>query len=169
MKLYEKIVKDPIQVFRRQWNADGRGRLIEGLRNDDTAFSGDFGQVYVTTIKPHTIKAWHLHESAKSPQIDRMMLLRGTVRFVAAVDVGTPSPTAEKIRADVRLDFVVSDFDPYLIVIPPDMYHGFQNLGDEEAYILNVPTEAYNRESPNERRLDPYGILDFPWEISLDG
>jgi len=163
MQPYKKIIRDPIQVFRRRWNADGRGRLMEGLRNDDKAFSEDFGQAYVTTILPGVIKAWHMHEK----QTDRMLLLRGTVRFVAVL--GLVAHTPEGLGPDVKMDFVVSDFDPYLIVIPPTLYHGFQNMADEEAYILNIPTKEYNRENPDEKRLDPHDIVDFPWKISLDG
>ena len=160
MHLYKRIVKDPVQVVRRQWNADGRGKLIEGLRNDDKEFSEDFGQAYVTTINSHRVKAWHMHEK----QTDRMLLLRGTVRFVGVLGISNVSGVL-----DVRLDFVVSDLDPYLLVIPPTIYHGFQNMGDEEAYILNIPDRAYDRTNPDEYRVDPHGKVDFPWDISLDG
>jgi dTDP-4-dehydrorhamnose 3,5-epimerase len=154
VEYYTKIVKNPIQIYRRRWNADGRGKLLEGLRNDDKVYQEDFGQIYVTTILPKTIKAWHLHENQK----DRMLLLQGLVRFVGISYEGLHI-----------LDFVVSDVDPYLIVIPAGIIHGFQNLGDKEAYIMNIPDKAYNRENPDERRLPVDYYKDFNWNISLDG
>lgn len=164
MRQYEKIVKAPIKVHRRQWHADGRGKLLESLRCDDDTF--DFGQAYVTTILPNIIKAWHCHKL----QTDRMLLLKGTVRFVAGRE--GPMLKCDKLKMfDTHLDFVVSDQDPYLIVIPPTFYHGFQNLGTEEAYILNIPTEAYNHSDPDELRVPPHGdcTFVFNWHVHLDG
>jgi dTDP-4-dehydrorhamnose 3,5-epimerase len=160
---YEKIVKDPIKTFRRQWHADGRGKLIEGMRNDDVIYNDNFGQVYTTTVLPGRIKAWHMHEE----QTDRMMLIRGLIRFVGVM--GLAKSTEAGLEADTRLDLVVDAQDPYMIVIPPQLYHGFQNLGDEEAYIINIPDKPYNYDNPDEKRIDPHGIVDFPWKISLDG
>ena len=40
---------------------DERGRLMEILRCDDPLFE-KFGQVYVTTVYPGVVKAWHYHK-----------------------------------------------------------------------------------------------------------
>ena len=40
---YQKTILSPIVAYRGQWNADGRGKLIECLRNDDDAYT-TFGQ-----------------------------------------------------------------------------------------------------------------------------
>jgi len=161
---YKKIVKEPIRVTRRHWNVDGRGGLLEVLRCDDPEFLlGNFGQAYVTTILPGVIKAWHLHKR----QTDRMILLRGLVRFGCV-----QGPAYE----DVCLDLVVSDHDPYLITIPAGIYHGFKNIGKEEAYIINIPNTVYNREKPDEIRFPPTSLYDatkkcvvFDWDASLNG
>lgn len=155
---YTKIVENPIEVFRRRWNADGRGKLMEGLRADDPLFNNDFGQVYVTTIRPQTTKAWHMHQK----QTDRMLLLRGTVRFggVSIRDDGVPC---------VVLDFVVTDLDPYLIKIPPTVYHGFKNIGEEEAYVINIPDKMYDHTTPDEYRRQATYFSKFDWEACLDG
>jgi dTDP-4-dehydrorhamnose 3,5-epimerase len=127
-------------------------------------YSDDFGQAYVTTVRPGVIKAWHMHEE----QTDRMLLIRGLVRFVGVLGLAMPGEAG--LKADVRLDLVVCATDPYMIVIPPQMYHGFQNLTiHEEAYILNIPNKPYNHKNPDEKRIDPNAIVGFPWEISLDG
>ena len=152
---YQKTILSPIVAYRRQWNADGRGKLIECLRNDDDAYT-TFGQTYVTTIKPGIIKAWHYHEK----QTDRMMLLRGLVRFVGY----------DMHEKRVVLDFIVDEQDPHLIVIPKGIYHGFQNVGTKEAYIINTPDHVYNRNTPDEIRTSPYTDgIPFAWDITMDG
>ena len=40
---------------------DERGRLMEILRCDDALFR-KFGQVYMTTVYPGVVKAWHYHK-----------------------------------------------------------------------------------------------------------
>ena len=52
-------------------HADERGRLMEILRRDDEVFVG-FGQVYVTTVYPGIVKAWHYHKC----QTDNLACLR---------------------------------------------------------------------------------------------
>ena len=41
---------------------DDRGRLMEIFRSDDDFFK-KFGQVYMTTVKPGIVKAWHWHKT----------------------------------------------------------------------------------------------------------
>ena len=160
--LYQKVVRSPITTRRLTWHADGRGQLMECLRNDSPEYHSDFGQVYMTTVKPGIIKAWHYHNH----QTDRMILVKGTVRFVGYV-----LDEADQENSQVVLDFVVSDRDPYLIEIPSGVYDGFQNAHDsEEAYIMNVSTRAYNHSDPDEVRLSPYdSAIAFNWNIDLHG
>ena len=61
------------------------------------------------------------------------------------------SPTAGTVN-----EFRVSDRIPGLLVIPPNLYHGWSNLGVDEALILNMPTQTYNHEAPD--------ALDLPYE-----
>jgi dTDP-4-dehydrorhamnose 3,5-epimerase len=45
------------------------------------------------------------------------------------------------------------------------VYHGWKCISEEEAIVINIPTEPYNREMPDEYRKDPH-INDIPysWE-----
>jgi dTDP-4-dehydrorhamnose 3,5-epimerase len=90
------------------------------------------------------------------------MLIKGTVRFAGL--------TYDEFETYIKLDLVVSDVNPYLIIIPPKIWHGFQNIGNEEAYILNIPDKPYDHKHPDEERTTPYDArIKFPWEVSLDG
>lgn len=150
---HKTVIGSQVEVFDRGWKADARGKLIEVFRNDDDIFNGDFGQAYVTTIRPGIVKAWHMHHL----QTDRMMLLKGMVRFGCVMDA------EDGKLAEPVLDMVVTDENPKVIVIPPKIWHGFQNIGDTEAYVLNIPTKEYNRKAPDEDRQEPRYFANFCW------
>jgi len=131
---------------------DDRGRLMEIMRRDDKFFK-KFGQVYMTTAKPGTVKAWHYHKK----QEDNFTCVHGKMRL-ALYDPRKPSPTYGEVN-----DFVVSLDDPILVTIPKGVYHGFKCISDCEAVVINTPTNTYNHKSPDEYRLDAYDN-DIPYD-----
>lgn len=131
---------------------DERGRLMEILRNDDELFI-KFGQVYITTAYPGVIKAWHYHKK----QTDNFTVLKGMAKVVL-FDNRNGSPTKGMVN-----EFLVGMHNPLLIQIPKMVYHGFKCISEEEVMILNIPTETYNYESPDEYRIDPYDN-DIPYD-----
>ncbi|MEW6532232.1 MAG: dTDP-4-dehydrorhamnose 3,5-epimerase family protein [Thermodesulfobacteriota bacterium] len=132
---------------------DERGRLMEILRRDDPYFQG-FGQVYLTTVFPGVVKAWHYHKF----QHDLFTCVRGMVK-VALYDDRKGSPTV-----GLTNEFYIGEHNPCLIVIPPGVYHGWKCVSEYEAYIINVPTEPYDRSDPDEYRADPHqGGIPYDW------
>jgi dTDP-4-dehydrorhamnose 3,5-epimerase len=133
---------------------DERGRLMEILRNDDDIFE-KFGQVYVTTVYPGVVKAWHYHKY----QADNMAVVHGMVKIVL-YDNREGSPTAGEIN-----EFFVGIYNPMLIHIPKMVYHGFKCYGEHEAIVVNCPTEVYNYIEPDEFRIHPYdNDIPYNWE-----
>lgn len=133
---------------------DERGRLMEILRADDKEFS-KFGQVYVTTAYPGVIKAWHYHKL----QDDNMTVLKGTAKIVL-YDDREGSPTKGVIN-----EFFVGDHNHILVHIPKLIWHGFKCISQEEAMIVNIVTECYNYEKPDEYRKPIHGS-DIPYDWS---
>jgi dTDP-4-dehydrorhamnose 3,5-epimerase len=132
---------------------DERGFLMEVLRNDDPLFE-QFGQVYVTTAYPGVVKGWHYHKV----QTDHMTVVRGMAKIVLA-DMREDSPTKGEIS-----EYFVGERNPILIKIPPGVCHGMKAIGVEPAYMLNVPTHAYNYERPDEYRIPPDGDeIPYDW------
>ncbi len=131
-------------AYRRSLNPirDERGFLVEILRCDWENFKG-FGQVYITTALPGIVKAWHYHKT----QTDNFCVIKGKAK-IALYDARTDSPTFREIE-----EFIVSGSDFTLITIPPLVYHGFKNIGEEEVYLLNIPNRLYNYEEPDEFRI----------------
>jgi dTDP-4-dehydrorhamnose 3,5-epimerase len=133
---------------------DDRGWLMEMLRSDDDLFI-DFGQLYITSGKPGVVKGWHYH----TKQTDHFVCVKGRA-LVALYDAREDSPTYGEVNK-----FELSLEEPKLIQIPNFVYHGYKALGDEEACIINCPTELYNYEKPDELRVDAYdNDIPFNWE-----
>ncbi len=133
---------------------DERGRLMEILRRDDELFRG-FGQVYLTTTYPGVIKAWHKHEK----QTDTIACVAGVIKM-ALYDGRPSSPTHKEVN-----EFYLGVHNPMLVQVPPGVYHGWTCVSQEEALIINIPTEPYNREQPDEQRLDPHtSSILYDWK-----
>ena len=136
---------------------DERGRVMEILRNDDDVFE-KFGQVYMTTSYPGVIKGWHYHDL----QDDNMTVVKGMMKVVL-YDGRKGSPTYGEIN-----EFFVGEHNPVLVHIPKGVYHGWKNIGTEEAIVINTVTEPYNYEHPDEHRVaynDPN--IPYDWEIKM--
>ncbi|MCM8771773.1 MAG: dTDP-4-dehydrorhamnose 3,5-epimerase family protein [Candidatus Omnitrophica bacterium] len=133
---------------------DERGRLMEILRRDDEIFK-EFGQVYITTAYPGVIKAWHAHRF----QDDNLTVIKGMAKVVLC-DLRESSPTYKKIN-----EFFVGEYNPILIHIPKLVWHGFKCISENECIVLNIPTNIYNYENPDELRL-PFDTPEIPynWE-----
>lgn len=147
-RLIEGVKVKPLRVI-----PDERGRLMEILRSDDELFER-FGQVYLTTAYPGVVKAWHYHRK----QDDHMVVVRGMMK-IALYDNRDGSPTKGELN-----EFFMGDHNPILLKIPKMVYHGFKCISETEAMVVNVPTEVYNYQEPDEFRLDPHaGGIPYDW------
>jgi len=130
---------------------DERGRLMEILRSDDDLYSG-FGQVYMTTTYPNVVKAWHLHKI----QTDNIAVVKGMLKLVL-FDSRESSSTLGALQ-----ELFVGDYNPLLVQIPPGVWHGWMCISESEAFVVNVPTEVYRPDAPDEYRTDPHDN-DIPY------
>ncbi len=119
-----------------------RGYLMEVQRCDDS-FCPDFGQAYVTMTKPGVVRAWYRHRE----QVDQIALVKGHLLLVL-VDSREDSPTFQGLQ-EIR----ISEDAPALVQIAPGIWHGFQALGGEEAYLLHLNTRPFDFDHPDEERL----------------
>jgi dTDP-4-dehydrorhamnose 3,5-epimerase len=77
---------------------------------------------------------------------------------VVLYDSREDSPTHGQIE-----EFFIGDLNPLLIKIPPFVMHGFRGLGPGMTLMVNVPTELYNYEEPDEYRL-PSDTDQIPYD-----
>jgi dTDP-4-dehydrorhamnose 3,5-epimerase len=103
-------------------------------------------QVHLTTTLPGRTRAWGLHQRST----DRLFVISGLVSIVV-YDGREDSPTFKQLN-----EFRVSERNPGLLVIPPNLYHGWKNIGNDEAFIVNMPSSQYEHEGPD--------ALDLPYE-----
>ncbi len=132
---------------------DERGRLMEILRRDDDCFVS-FGQAYMTTAYPGVVKGWHYHKV----QIDHFVVLQGMMKVVLY------DPRKSSSTRGVVNEFFLGDHNPILVQIPAFVYHGLKCISDREAILLNLPSEPYRYETPDEYRVaahDP--SIPYDW------
>jgi len=142
-----------VKIKRLKVIPDERGRLMEMLRADDDIFM-KFGQVYMTTAYPRVVKAWHYHKK----QWDHFVVVKGMMKVVL-YDGREGSSTYKEIN-----EFFLGDHHPILLQIPPLVYHGFKCISETEAIVVNIPTEAYRYEEPDEYRMDPHSKeIPYDW------
>lgn len=90
---------------------------------------GDKTVVYLTAAKPGAFKGYHLHRVRAA----RYVCIKGKMK-ITLVKPGT------KEREDHILDSAV----PQRLFIPKDIATGLQNIGEEEAWLINYPDPAYD-------------------------
>jgi len=144
---------DGVKTKKLRLIPDERGRLMEILRSDDDLFL-KFGQVYMTTTYPGVVKAWHKHEK----QTDNIACLAGMLKLVL-YDGRKGSPSHKEIN-----QFYIGVHNPMLIQVPAGIYHGWMCVSEEEAVAVNIPTEMYDYEHPDEQRLPAHGSeIPYDW------
>jgi dTDP-4-dehydrorhamnose 3,5-epimerase len=131
------------------------GYLTEMWR-DDWALSGaPIAQVFQASIEPAGISAWHVHQNAT----DRLFANHG---FLKVVLYDARAGSASHGRVNVLR---CGTTRPMLIIVPPGVWHGVQNLGSTPALLLNLPDRAYTYESPDHWRL-PHDSNQIPYSFA---
>jgi dTDP-4-dehydrorhamnose 3,5-epimerase len=132
---------------------DERGFLLEMLRSDWEEFD-KFGQAYITAVYPGVVKGWHYHKI----QTDRFVCVAGMAKVVL-YDGREGSPTHGEVN-----EFFMGTQNPILLKIPPGVMHGFKGISPEVTLIVNIPSELYNYENPDEYRLPAHtDQIPYDW------
>ncbi|MHC4455852.1 MAG: polysaccharide biosynthesis C-terminal domain-containing protein [Planctomycetota bacterium] len=143
---------DGVAVRRAKVIPDERGRLGEIFRADDPWFE-KFGQVYFTTTLPGIIKAWHYHKK----QTDHFYVIKGMVK-IALYDQRVDSKTKGIVN-----ELYLGEHCPGIVRIPPHVLHGWMCISQTTSYIVNVVSEVYNYNDPDEFRIHPHNN-DIPYD-----
>ncbi len=130
------------------------GTVTELIRFDwfDDPFV--IGQVFQVVLESDEVSAWHGHERAT----DRLFVTRGIVKVVLC-DLRDGSPTHGVLN-----EFRVGLLRPTLIVVPPEIWHGVENVSHEPAAIINMPDRAYCYQDPDQWRL-PHDTDAIPYRF----
>ena len=131
-----------VEIKKLKVHEDERGSLFEILRSDEPMFM-KFGQVYISKCKPGWVKGWHYHKK----QCDYFCVIKGKARVVL-FDNRHDSKTFGEIG-----EYEMGEDNLMVLKVPPFVVHGFECLGEEDCWLLNVPDQVYNREKPDEYRI----------------
>lgn len=134
------------------------GTLVEIARAEWPDLAQPIVQVHLTTTLAGRKRAWGLHQRST----DRLFVVKGLVSLVV-YDGRLDSPTMGLVN-----EFKISERNPALVVIPPNLYHGWANIGIDEALIVNMPSVQYDYEGPDALDLsydseEAPGIVPFRW------
>lgn len=133
-----------VQIKNLKVIPDERGRLMEIMRNDDDCYI-KFGQVYMTTTMPGVVKGFHWHKI----QTDQICCVYGMIKLVL-FDIREGSTKNELMEIFLGRD------KPSLVTVPNHVLHGWKCVSQEEALVVNVPTETYDYKNPDEQRIHPH-------------
>lgn len=131
------------------------GHLTEVFRTEWLADCPTIDQVFVSTMHPGQISAWHAHGRTT----DRLFAVTGQFRVVL-YDARIDSPTYGLLS-----EYKIGAQRPMLIVIPPKVWHGVQNYGSDIAVLLNAVDYAYKYDDPDHWRV-PLDSSDIPYTFT---
>ena len=114
------------------------GHLTEAFRADWGLTDAAVVQVNVTTTFPGRIRAWGIHRLT----VDRLFAATGSL-CVVCYDGRRGSPTFGCVN-----EFMLGERNQGLVVIAPGIYHGWKNIGADEATIVSMPSQLYDHTAP---------------------
>jgi dTDP-4-dehydrorhamnose 3,5-epimerase len=122
------------------------GHLTEAFRSDWGVTDAPLAQVTMTTTFPGRVRAWGIHELT----VDRLFAATGSL-LIVCFDGRRSSPTFGCAN-----EFMLGGRNQGLVVIPPGIYHGWKNIGEDEATIISMPSRPYDYDSPDR--------WELPWD-----
>ena len=104
------------------------GFLIELFKDKET---GQKTEAYLTAATPGAFKGYHLHRVRAA----RYVALKGKMKIT------TFEHTGEKWE---KTETILDAANPMRMFIPKDIATGLENIGNEEAWLINYPDPAYD-------------------------
>lgn len=144
---------DGVRIKELKVIPDQRGYLTELVRGDDADFV-KFGQVYLSATYPGVVKGWHMH----TRQYDLVVCIAGMILLVM-YDDREGSPTRGQLQ-----ECYLGTQRPARVRIPPSVYHGWKCISTGAALVVNLSSELYRYDEPDEVRLPPHGdTIPYDW------
>jgi dTDP-4-dehydrorhamnose 3,5-epimerase len=132
----------------------GNGITTELYRPDWGVVDGELRHMIHVSLRGGVVTAWHQHRR----QTDHIFVLSGSLRIVL-FDPREDSPTVGQV--DV---LNLAHVRPTLIVIPPGIWHGIQNLEPSTSTFVNFFDRPYDYGDPDEYRV-PVDSPEIPYSF----
>lgn len=132
---------DGVAVLDLERHEDSRGYLIETFRRDELPMRFDPAMSYVSVTLPDQSRGPHEHVH----QTDMFSFPGpGTFRLVIW-DNREKSPTYGNFT-----EYTLGDERPATVIVPPGVVHGYKNISEKPAMVLNYPDRLYRGEGKME-------------------
>jgi dTDP-4-dehydrorhamnose 3,5-epimerase len=119
--------------------ADSRGALTELFRADELPEGFLPGMGYISVTHPGISRGPHEHVH----QTDLFAFVDGSYELRLWENRPGFEPWETRIT--------VGKENPSAVIVPPGVVHGYKNIGEQDAYVLNFPDKLYagkNRSEP---------------------
>lgn len=120
--MLERVQKEPCKkVTTMDRGGQPNGFLVELYKE------GDKTSLYLTATYPKGFKGYHLH----TVRSGHLVCVRGRMKITIV----------EGIR---KVEHILSGDRPERLRVPTGVWVGYENVGEEEGWILNFPSPAYD-------------------------
>ncbi len=117
------VLEDAKKVQTKDHSGQENGFLVEMFKD------GDKTTVYLTAAKPGAFKGYHLHRVRAA----RYVAIKGKMK----ITLYKPGTQEKEVH-------ILDAGNPQRLFIPKDIATGLENIGDEEAWLINYPDPAYD-------------------------
>ena len=126
-----------------------KGDIHHIMKKSHNGFYG-FGEVYISKIKYHDIKAWKKHNE----MICNFVVIHGQIKIVV-YDNRNNSKTKTVFN-----EFVLSKENYCRITIPNGLWYGFKGLSKDENILLNFSNIIHNSDEQINKEIN---LLNYKW------
>jgi hypothetical protein len=139
-------IKPNQKFITRDSTGDTNGYLVPIYNVHDGFFSAgkEPKQVYLTVIGPRKIKGPHLH----FVRTGCFTCIKGNMRFVLKTEQG------------YEVVYSGDEHEYRSVIVPTGVPAAMQNLGGDEAFVLNMPSPAWTPDMNDEHSAD-FSDFDF--------
>lgn len=127
--MIDEVAREPAKrVVTYDHDGNENGWLVELYKDGRKTIA------YLTAAKPGAFKGYHLHRVRAA----RYVCVRGRMKIILYVN-------------GKREEHLLDGSEPSRLFIPPNVATGLQNIGDEEAWLINYPDPPYDPDLRDEQ------------------
>ncbi len=127
-----EIERIELQAAKKLATRDSEGKengwLMELFKDKET---GQKTEAYLTAALPGAFKGYHLHRVRAA----RYVAIKGTMKIITY---------ERRDGAWVKGEHILDASRPERLLIPKNVATGLENIGSEEAWLINYPDPAYD-------------------------
>lgn len=133
-RVFKKGKIEGVEVRKLKKFVDERGWLAEIFRTDELTPKLMPAMCYVSVSRPGVQRGPHEHVD----QTDWFSFLGPSNFLVVLWDNRPSSPTY-----DHRMQMVVGEDDPTVVIVPEGVVHGYRNVGGKDGLVTNLPNRLF--------------------------